>query len=160
MNKPIPVIDLFAGCGGLSEGFSRWEQSGEFPFEVRLYVEKNPKAIHTLELRAFCRQFRGKLLPDDYYAYVSRNISRETLFQDYPAASVEAHNRCFGADLSNPDRRELDDRVKTASKAAPTGFLSAARLAVPTPLSDGPETGSRKDTTPPPSLNWNYTGNF
>ena len=118
MNNPIPVIDLFAGCGGLSEGFSRWEQSGEFPFDVRLYVEKNPKAIHTLELRTFCHQFRGKLLPDDYYAYVSRNISRETLFQSHPAASAEAHNRCFGADLSNPDRRELDDRVKAAVKGS------------------------------------------
>lgn len=113
---PIPVIDLFAGCGGLSEGFSRWKQSGQFPFDVRLYVEKNPQAIRTLELRAFCHQFRGQPLPEDYYHYVSQDINRETFSRNHPAAFDEARNRCYSADLSSPDQEELDDRVKEAVK--------------------------------------------
>ena len=45
----IPVIDLFAGPGGLGEGFSRSEV---LRFEIAVSIEKDPMAYETLLLRA------------------------------------------------------------------------------------------------------------
>jgi DNA (cytosine-5)-methyltransferase 1 len=46
---PIPVIDLFAGPGGLGEGFSRCSIAN---FEVVVSIEKDEMAFETLLLRA------------------------------------------------------------------------------------------------------------
>lgn len=79
--KTIPVIDLFAGPGGLSEGFSSVEtDEGNRRFDVRISIEKDPMAYQTLLLRALFRAFpRGKA-PDCYYDYVQGSITRDELF--------------------------------------------------------------------------------
>ena len=51
--NPIPVVDLFAGPGGLGEGFSRVEDGKAF--RTIISIEKDPHAIETLRLRAFYR---------------------------------------------------------------------------------------------------------
>jgi DNA (cytosine-5)-methyltransferase 1 len=57
----IPVIDLFAGPGGLGEGFSAPPEEGAVPrFKIRLSIEKDATAHQTLELRALYRQFGGE----------------------------------------------------------------------------------------------------
>src|SRR4051812_15050088 len=66
----VAVIDLFAGPGGLAEGFSSVVSSGERAFDVRLSVEKDAVARQTLALRAFTRQFPPGGLPDEYYEYL------------------------------------------------------------------------------------------
>ncbi|MBU0729047.1 MAG: DNA cytosine methyltransferase [Proteobacteria bacterium] len=53
----IPVIDLFAGPGGLAEGFSAFQAKGRDVFNICLSVEKDHFAHRTLELRSFFRQF-------------------------------------------------------------------------------------------------------
>ena len=55
----IPVIDLFAGPGGLGEGFSSCvdTRTSERKFNIAVSVEKDPFAHRTLALRAFVRQF-------------------------------------------------------------------------------------------------------
>ncbi|HEY9814581.1 MAG TPA: hypothetical protein V6D20_02055, partial [Candidatus Obscuribacterales bacterium] len=53
----IPVIDLFAGPGGLGEGFSRYPFGDDSKFRIALSVEKDGNAIQTLRLRAFYRHF-------------------------------------------------------------------------------------------------------
>ena len=52
-SNPIPVVDLFAGPGGLGEGFSRVEDGKAF--RTIISIEKDPHAIETLRLRAFYR---------------------------------------------------------------------------------------------------------
>ncbi len=47
MNKTIPVIDLFAGPGGLGEGFSNLKKDGKPQFKVSLSIEKDPIAFQT-----------------------------------------------------------------------------------------------------------------
>ena len=62
----IPIIDLFAGPGGLGEGFSSYKNSGLTPFEIALSIEKDPVAHQTLKLRSFTRQFKSDI-PEEYY---------------------------------------------------------------------------------------------
>lgn len=115
--KTIPVIDLFAGPGGLSEGFSSLTTvRNHRVFEVRLSVEKDEHAHRTLELRAFFRKFQKGYVPDDYYEYVKGNLTRHDLFARHPeearAASEEAWLGELGAE-STPDH-EVDQRISTA----------------------------------------------
>ena len=73
--RPIPVIDLFAGPGGLGEGFSSILDSERSPlFSLKVSAEKDPTAHKTLSLRALYRTFpRGKA-PDCYYDYIRGDI--------------------------------------------------------------------------------------
>lgn len=69
-NSAIAVIDLFAGPGGLGEGFSAYRVRGAgHPFRIAMSVEMDEHAHRTLRLRSFFRQFstRGDHVPEDYY---------------------------------------------------------------------------------------------
>ena len=82
--KQIPVIDLFAGPGGLCEGFSSIvDGKGVRRFGVKVSIEKDPVAHRTLMLRALFRKFPPGKVPDSYYQYVRGEITRETFFA-YP----------------------------------------------------------------------------
>lgn len=65
----IPVVDLFAGPGGLGEGFSALNDGQSFHIVVS--AEKDPVAHLTLRLRAFYRLLRSERpeLLSDYYSY-------------------------------------------------------------------------------------------
>ena len=77
MDKAIPVVDLFAGPGGLGEGFSSFEAPGGaagnvWPFRIALSVEKETFAHRTLRLRSYFRLLVRNGQPlDSYYAYVT-----------------------------------------------------------------------------------------
>jgi len=99
----IPIIDLFAGPGGLGEGFSRFPNGAkEKPFRIAVSIEKDPHAHKTLTLRAFFRQFPEGEAPEAYYDYLRGGISRDELFREYPkqtaAAMDEAQMRTLGKD--------------------------------------------------------------
>jgi DNA (cytosine-5)-methyltransferase 1 len=70
----IRVMDLFAGPGGLGEGFATFElPSGQRPFRIIASVEKDSAACRTLRLRGFYRrlvQTSDRPALDAYYAYV------------------------------------------------------------------------------------------
>jgi len=51
-SKTIPIIDLFAGPGGLGEGFSAYKSEGA-SFKIKLSIEKDAAAHKTLRLRSF-----------------------------------------------------------------------------------------------------------
>lgn len=72
MSKQIKVIDLFAGPGGLGEGFSSFvdNKTGHRPFKIALSVEKEASAHATLALRAFYRQFEPEETPPEYYQFL------------------------------------------------------------------------------------------
>lgn len=71
----IPVIDIFAGPGGLSEGFSRYSEfyRDDVNFNVKLSVEMDKNAHKTLRLRSFFRQFPSGSAPQAYYNYIRAN---------------------------------------------------------------------------------------
>ena len=109
----IPVIDLFAGPGGLSEGFSAY--CGAFRFRVALSVEKDAAAHRTLVLRSFFRQFAPSLTPDLYYRYIrGEGVAREKLFEACPEAAQAALGVAWHATLGELSVSEVFRRVEEA----------------------------------------------
>ncbi len=114
---PIPIIDLFAGPGGLGEGFSALtDTDGRRHFKIKLSVEKDDYAHQTLELRAFTREFAPGQLPGEYYDYLKGSISRNDLFSKHrqaaEKASLEAWKATLGADECPPQL--IDERIRIA----------------------------------------------
>jgi site-specific DNA-cytosine methylase len=54
------IVDLFAGPGGLGEGFASLEIGGHAPFRIGISVEKEASAHRTLTLRAFLRSHQAR----------------------------------------------------------------------------------------------------
>jgi DNA (cytosine-5)-methyltransferase 1 len=78
------VVDLFAGPGGLAEGFSAvLDARGNNPFQIQLSVEKDRAAHSTLLLRAFLRRF-GSRFPSEYYTFLKKGIAEPDWQQLYP----------------------------------------------------------------------------
>ena len=95
----IKVIDIFAGLGGLSEGFAAvTDAKGKPVFEVMLSIEKEEQAHATLTLRTFFRLFPNSA-PNDYYRMLRGEIDREALFKAHPAEARTAETRSWHATL-------------------------------------------------------------
>jgi DNA (cytosine-5)-methyltransferase 1 len=115
MKMPIPVIDIFAGPGGLGEGFASFTTPiGESGFRISLSIEKDSVAHQTLLLRAFYRQFRRGSVPSLYYDHVRGEVDRETLFKRYPKQTTNAKREAWHQEL----RRASHDRVKRRIKGS------------------------------------------
>ena len=99
------VVDLFAGPGGLAEGFSSLRaRDGSRPFRIVLSVEKDPVAHQTLRLRSFLRQFEGGF-PAEYYNWLATGGSQPEWSRIYPdqwrAACDEALNLTMGVEADD-----------------------------------------------------------
>ncbi len=114
MTDCIPIIDVFAGPGGLGEGFSALGRpEGRQFFKIGLSVEKTIPAHSTLELRSFFRQFPNVEVPQDYYDFLRGGITREELYRRHPDQAWNAKNEAWCATLgSGPEfDEELDSRI-------------------------------------------------
>jgi DNA (cytosine-5)-methyltransferase 1 len=116
----IKVVDLFAGPGGLGEGFSAYmTELGVPAFDVGLSIEKDPIAGQTLKLRKFFRAF-SDAVPREYYALLRRELSVEELYARYPGESAQAEKRTLIAELGRDAetaavvRRRIDQFVADA----------------------------------------------
>jgi len=110
---PIPVIDLFAGPGGLGEGFASLGRPERRPtFKIRLSIEKDATAHQTLELRAFFRQFDHGAAPEEYYQHLRGQLSRDELFKACPAAANAAKEEAWQAELGKIDVTEVSKRIR------------------------------------------------
>ncbi len=113
---PIPVIDIFAGPGGLGEGFSSSRDStGNAIFKLCLSIEKDPHAHKTLELRSFFRKFPDGEAPEDYYRYVrNEGITRDELFIRHRTEADAAREEAWNFELREEKEREIDNRITGA----------------------------------------------
>jgi len=101
-----PVIDLFAGPGGLGEGFaSCLSGAGDPAFQSIISIEKDDFAFRTLLLRHFFRSFRNGEAPDDYYSYLAGNIDFAELEAKYEDKFREARTSALKITLS-PETHE------------------------------------------------------
>lgn len=115
MSSNILIVDLFAGPGGLGEGFSSFSDSDHRPFKLAASVERDNSAHKTLTLRAFFRQFERA--PDDYYDYVRSGIPefRQELFGKFKPQSEAAIAETLGGPKTlgdKKDHKEIIRRVK------------------------------------------------
>ncbi len=86
----IPIIDIFAGPGGLGEGFGSWRDARTGRrFELALSVEKDANAHATLRLRAFRRCF-GENAPAPYDRLLRGETNWESLTSQFPAEAAKA----------------------------------------------------------------------
>lgn len=106
MHPPIKVIDLFAGAGGLGEGFSSVELVDSPQFKIVASVEKEISAHKTLTLRAFTREFSKSQLPEEYYQYIRGEIDKDTLINSYPIQWEAAQGETLGGPLALGDDNE------------------------------------------------------
>lgn len=121
-STPIPVIDLFAGPGGLNEGFSSvGEDEGDPVFRTVGSFEMEKHAVSTLTLRSVFRHLkRTGHVPQAYYDYISGTLSRKD-FEEDPAVSqalAEAGKHVHEIELGKKTRDEVDTKIAEALKAA------------------------------------------
>lgn len=111
----IPVIDIFAGPGGLGEGFtSILNPNGTRAFKIALSIEKDEYAHKTLTLRSFFRQFKPNQAPKEYYEFVKGNITLEELYKKYPQESMHAINETWQATLGETNDTLVDKKIHEA----------------------------------------------
>lgn len=105
-----PIVDLFAGPGGLGEGFSSVDSD---PFRIIVSAEMNSAAHKTLRLRAFYRLLkrRGGDSLTSYYRYVNgeSTVEYDSTNQDlWHESGEEARQLVLGDEADNV---ELDRRI-------------------------------------------------
>lgn len=118
----IPVVDIFAGPGGLGEGFSAFTPRRGMinpPFKIAISAEMETNAAKTLRLRAFFRQFPAGQAPDSYYEYVAGKRTTpytEDSEKQWSAAKEEARQLTLGNPSDDAELRERIERVAKKGK--------------------------------------------
>lgn len=114
----VPIIDIFAGPGGLGEGFSSYKPDNKSGFKIALSIEKEFFAHQTLTLRSFFRQFPNGEVPDEYYQYLRGEIDKEVLFTKFPIEAERAQEEAWNATLGDSKfpSKDVDAKIDTALK--------------------------------------------
>jgi DNA (cytosine-5)-methyltransferase 1 len=103
------LIDLFAGAGGLSEGFIR---EGYKPVA---HVEMNSDACDTLRTRLAFHYLKKKKLLGQYSAYLKSEISRDALWGSIPQELYTSVMNTEISDLTiNNIFQNIDERLDSA----------------------------------------------
>jgi DNA (cytosine-5)-methyltransferase 1 len=110
MPTPIKIVDLFAGPGGLGEGFASVGTDYSPAFKIVASVEKESSAHKTLTLRAFTREFKNRVLPEEYYEYVRGHITKDQLIEAYPKQWESASEETLGGPVALGEDNEAIHR--------------------------------------------------
>ena len=113
MRKQLNYIDLFAGAGGLSEGFIK---AGYNPIA---HVEMDEAACFTLRTRTAYHYLKGKRKFDEYLKYLKGQIDRATLYSLIPENEM---NSVINLSLSDENNTEIEVRYLVVKNAFVTSF--------------------------------------
>lgn len=116
MTTSYSVVDLFAGPGGLGEGFSALRGADGHPsFRIALSIEKDLSAFRTLRFRAFFRRATDRGIDVDWSALEPTRRDAEQVFLEAQSAAarslwLEAESEVLCAELgSTQDRRTVKE---------------------------------------------------
>ncbi|MEM9886305.1 MAG: DNA cytosine methyltransferase [Bacteroidota bacterium] len=100
MNK-IKYIDLFAGAGGLSEGFYRQG------YEPIAHVEFDKAACFTLKTRIAYHFLKKSNQEETYYSYLKGDLTRKELYDSVPEGLL---NSVINAEIGN-DNSSIFEKI-------------------------------------------------
>lgn len=101
--KGKTYIDLFAGAGGLSEGFAR---NG---FEPIAHVETDTAACFTLKTRAAYHYLKSIDHYDTYIKYLKGEITRTELYSFVPEKIMES---VINLSISEENNYVIHDKIQ------------------------------------------------
>lgn len=115
---PIPIVDLFAGPGGLGEGFSSID-NGNF-FKIIVSAEMESSAHETLRLRSYFRilKKKGKGLLKTYYRFCNGESSLpydDVTLDAWKESGEEARQLTLGTREGNDELNSILDKSKINS---------------------------------------------
>jgi len=111
----IPIIDIFAGPGGLGEGFcSVATQRGAPAFEIQLSIEMDEFAHETLRLRSFYRLFDRDCVPNNYYDHLRGRLKLKELYARHPDQAKLARRKAWKATLGETSPGRVRTRIAAA----------------------------------------------
>lgn len=133
----VPVIDLFAGPGGLGEGFSR---ACSARFDIAVSIEKDAMAYETLRLRAAHRALSLSAASRAHWNHWDRIIAeepwnivfdrlRESGIDAIVEACRKAHHEAWNIELGPHNRDEISRGIRSRLKSL-VGGRSLPRNAV------------------------------
>ena len=115
MPSSFGVVDLFAGPGGLGEGFASLINGDHSPFRIAISVENEESAHRTLTLRAFLRELwrRDGSLPSEFINFHAGKTA-EPIWADVDSASwsVATHEARYLELGSDGAAAEIDDAIE------------------------------------------------
>ncbi|MFT2815562.1 DNA cytosine methyltransferase [Leifsonia sp. A12D58] len=118
----IPIIDLFAGPGGLNEGFSSvGEDTNQPQFRTVASFEMDFHACQTLRLRSAFRALKRKgSVPRSYYEFIAGAKSWEQFSSEPEIAEVlaEAAKEIHQIELGPANRAKTDELIRAALEEA------------------------------------------
>ena len=105
--KQINFIDLFAGAGGMSEGFI---QAG---FNSIAHVEMNKHACDTLKTRVAFQFLKQKNKINIYEQYLKNKITKEELWSEIPSYEI---NSVINSEISKKTISEIFNKIDNKIK--------------------------------------------
>jgi DNA (cytosine-5)-methyltransferase 1 len=122
---PFPVVDIFAGPGGLGEGFASLVDENSRPrFTSVVAIERDEFSHQTLLLRHFLRSFVDGF-PQDYYSYLADDIDLATLYKrhkiEFDHAKKSALKISLGPESHDHVKRLISQRLADEPRWALVG---------------------------------------
>lgn len=105
--EKLNFIDLFAGAGGLCEGFIK---AGFFPLA---HIEMNHDAVETLKTREVFHYCQSNNMLDKYSAYIKNQISKEDIRSLIPEINI---NRVIEEEMSEENLPQLFNKIDNLIK--------------------------------------------
>ena len=109
MSSPLKFLDLFAGAGGLSEGFIR---AG---FKPIAHVEADASACYTLKTRQAFHWLKNNNALDIYSKYLKNEVTRQELYDAVPSNEIDSViNEFIGPDTLKTIFKKVDSQLNTS----------------------------------------------
>jgi DNA (cytosine-5)-methyltransferase 1 len=102
IKKSLNYIDLFAGAGGLSEGFIKQG------FNAIAHVEMNKHACETLKTRVAYHYLKSKKKENIYYDYLQEKITKEDFLSKIPSHIIDS---VINSEISEQSIKNIFEKI-------------------------------------------------